>query len=340
VWPAMERKTSFDKSEVTYLANLCHDCRDCYYACPYIPPHEFNINIPKVLSEVRLKSYEENTQPKFLSKIFEVQQRFSTIATLLSILLTFSVALLVSGEPAFVAPHVEPGSFYDIFPYLLIIVAGAIVGAYVVALFVKGVISYCVSLRGSFRHFLNFRANLLAMEDSLGHRWFRGGGAGCTHQSSEPSHSFLLQHALIIYGFLSALASTISAGISQDVFGLMPPYPLLSVPVILATSGGLALIVGVGTTLYQKRRTVKESSFEGMTRLDYSFLSILGLVALTGMLTLVLRDTAYMGTIFALHLGLVLSLFITAPYGKFVHFLYRYISLVNNRLDELTASPA
>jgi citrate/tricarballylate utilization protein len=331
----MERKSSFDKTEVTFLANLCHDCRDCFYACPYTPPHAFNVNIPEILSEVRLKSYEESTRPKFLSTLFKKQQRFVAVATLLAVILTFSVALSVLGT-SFAALHLGQGSFYDIFPYLLIIVSGAFLGAYVVILFVKGVVDFCVSIRGSFWRFFNGRAIRLALIDSLGHRWFRGGGAGCAHESSHPSQVFLIQHALIIYGFLSALLSTISAGVYQDIFGILPPYPIISVPVIFGLSGGVAMIAGATSILYQKGSVDKIPTFRSMFTLDYSFLWMLEAVSATGIATLILRDTAYLGPILALHLGLVLSLFIVAPYGKFIHFLYRFASLVNNRLEEQT----
>jgi citrate/tricarballylate utilization protein len=35
-----------------------------------------------------------------------------------------------------------------------------------------------------------------------------------------------------------------------------------------------------------------------------------------------------MGVLLALHLGFVFALFITLPYGKFVHGLYRFAALV------------
>jgi citrate/tricarballylate utilization protein len=46
------------------------------------------------------------------------------------------------------------------------------------------------------------------------------------------------------------------------------------------------------------------------------------------MTLLLLRDTAAMGPLLALHLGVVFALFITMPYGKFVHGLYRFVALV------------
>ena len=52
VFPALERRFSFSDQDLGYLANLCHDCGECYYACQYAPPHEFGLNFPKTLASV------------------------------------------------------------------------------------------------------------------------------------------------------------------------------------------------------------------------------------------------------------------------------------------------
>jgi citrate/tricarballylate utilization protein len=49
---------------------------------------------------------------------------------------------------------------------------------------------------------------------------------------------------------------------------------------------------------------------------------------LTGFLLLILRETSLMGPLLAIHLGVVFALFITMPYGKFVHGIYRFVALV------------
>jgi citrate/tricarballylate utilization protein len=46
------------------------------------------------------------------------------------------------------------------------------------------------------------------------------------------------------------------------------------------------------------------------------------------MLVLIFRDTPVLVSLLILHLALIAALFITAPYGKFVHFLYRSLALV------------
>ena len=62
--------------------------------------------------------------------------------------------------------------------------------------------------------------------------------------------------------------------------------------------------------------------------MDVAFIAMLFLTGLTGMALLLWRDTPAMGPLLALHLGVVFSLFITMPYGKFVHGIYRFVALV------------
>jgi citrate/tricarballylate utilization protein len=63
VFPAMERRLQFSEADLNFLANLCHNCSECFYACQYAPPHEFAVNVPKVLAEIRVKSYWKYSWP-------------------------------------------------------------------------------------------------------------------------------------------------------------------------------------------------------------------------------------------------------------------------------------
>ena len=59
----------------------------------------------------------------------------------------------------------------------------------------------------------------------------------------------------------------------------------------------------------------------------------------TGLGLLAFREHASMGTWLAIHLGFVLALFLTMPYGKFVHGLYRLVALVRYHLERRRPVP-
>src|SRR5687767_16016411 len=77
VFPAMEERTTFAKADLTYLANLCHNCGECLYACQYAPPHEFGINVPGTMAEIRARSYEEYCWPQFMGLAFRRHNLFT-----------------------------------------------------------------------------------------------------------------------------------------------------------------------------------------------------------------------------------------------------------------------
>ena len=106
---------------------------------------------------------------------------------------------------------------------------------------------------------------------------------------------------------------------------------------MLGTVGGLALLAGTGGLLYLKRRMDPVPTTAHAVGLDVGFLLLLLLTSLTGLLLLVLRQTPAMGTMLAVHLGLVAGLFISMPYGKFVHAVYRYAALVRNAVEQSRA---
>jgi citrate/tricarballylate utilization protein len=74
-------------------------------------------------------------------------------------------------------------------------------------------------------------------------------------------------------------------------------------------------------------------SDHSQTGMDVAFLVLLFLTSLTGFLLLVFREAPSMGVLLAIHLGVVAGLFITMPYGKFVHAIYRFAALVRNALE-------
>jgi citrate/tricarballylate utilization protein len=97
--------------------------------------------------------------------------------------------------------------------------------------------------------------------------------------------------------------------------------------------GGVALIVGTGGLIYYKLRSDREPAAAGASGMDYVFLVTLGLTAFTGMLVLIFRSTGAMGSLLVLHLACIAGMFITAPYGKFVHAVYRTLAIARYEVE-------
>jgi citrate/tricarballylate utilization protein len=177
----------------------------------------------------------------------------------------------------------------------------------------------------------------VAAGEAFGLRYLRGGTAGgCYYPSERTSNSRLVLHMLVFYGFVSAFVATIIAAILQDFLDQLPPYPLVSLPVVLGSLGGIAMIVGATGLLYLKQRSDRAPADPGTVDLDWIFLLSLDVVSVTGMLLLLVRDTPLMAVVLVVHLATVLALYVSAPYGKFAHFVYRYVALVQNRLESKT----
>ena len=66
---------------------------------------------------------------------------------------------------------------------------------------------------------------------------------------------------------------------------------------------------------------------------DVMFLALLFFTSFTGLLLLLMRGTPVMGPLLVVHLAIVLCLFLTLPYGKFVHGIYRAAALVKDALE-------
>ena len=71
--------------------------------------------------------------------------------------------------------------------------------------------------------------------------------------------------------------------------------------------------------------------------MDIAFTALLFLTSLTGLLLLALRETAAMGSLLAIHLGCVLGLFVTLPYGKFLHAVFRTAALLRHAAEQADA---
>jgi citrate/tricarballylate utilization protein len=313
VFQAMESRTSFAKGDMLYLANLCHNCGECLYACQYAPPHEFGINVPRVMSEIRLASYEEYCWPGFMSAAFK---RNGVVASL-----TLSAAAMLFLWP-FVRSTTTGESFYGVVPHDVMVEVFGIVGAFVVVALAAGLRR--ASLAGSTKggHYVQ------ALRDALSLRHLHGNGADCTNDNEQRSPWRRWFHHCTFYGFLLCFASTSVAAVYHVVFGWQAPYAYSSAPVVLGTLGGVGLLVGPLGLLMQRRRRDPAMADPSQHGLDESFVVMLCVTSVTGLLLLGMRERPIMPALLVVHLGFVLGLFLTLPYGKFVHGFYRMAALL------------
>lgn len=277
VFPAMERRQIFSAADLNYLANLCHNCGECLDACQYAPPHEFAVDVPTLLEEIRNASYREYAWPGPLP-----------------VWILIPVGLLA---PLLMAHR--GNEFYTVMPHATMVRLFGGVSAFVVFALAMDLRRFWRDCGEPVAAVTSPVRDILTLRYSGGpRRWF---------------------HHLTFYGFGLCFGSTTAAAFYHYVLQLKAPYGYFSLPVVLGTAGGVAIVIGTLGLLSLKHHS--------------TFLVLLLLSAATGLTLLALRQSAVMSVLLIVHLGVVLALFLSLPYGKFVHAIYRSAALVRYALE-------
>jgi len=329
VFPAMTRRLEFGQADIHYLANLCHNCGACLHACQYAPPHEFAVNVPQALAAVRGQTYAEYAWPAPLGSLYRRNGLALALATAAGLALFLVLAVALRGS----LWH-EPlaGNFYAVFPHNLLV--GLFGAVFLFALFALAM--------GAARFWRAVTpgtgapgAAAEAARDALRLRYLDGGhGEGCNESSDRftlPRRRF---HHLTFYGFLLCFASTSVATLYHYLLGLQAPYALTSLPVVLGTAGGIGLLVGPAGLLWLNLRRNPAQVDARQQPMDRGFIVLLFLTSATGLALMAWRDTGAMALLLAVHLGVVMALFLTLPYGKFAHAVYRCAALLKFAIEK------
>ncbi len=334
VFPAMERRRTFTRQDLVYLSNLCFECRACFYACQYAPPHEFGVNVPKAFAELRMDTYRDYTWPRVLSGLFHRNWLTVGVTTALCVAVVVLLTLALQGPSVLFSTHLGKGAFYTVVPFGVMALPASAILLYGLLVLLAGFVGFLRDTRGHLGELIHPAAFVRAVRDAFGLVYLRGGGDGCNYPDEEFSHARRWYHHLVFYGFLLDLASTTVAAIYHHFLEWVAPYPYWSAPVALGTVGGVMLLIGTAGLLTLKARSDKEPSDRQMLGMDVAFLVLLFITSLTGLLLLAFRETPAMGTLLTVHLGVVAALFLTLPYGKFAHVVYRYAALVQNAIEQ------
>lgn len=117
------------------------------------------------------------------------------------------------------------------------------------------------------------------------------------------------------------------------------PYPVLSLPVMLGIAGGVGLLIGPAGLLWLNLRRNPEHGDDNQKPMDRGFIALLFLVSASGLALLAFRETAALGLLLAIHLGLVMAFFLTMPYSKFAHGIFRGAALLKYSIEKRQPNP-
>jgi citrate/tricarballylate utilization protein len=333
VFPAMTRRLEFGPADIHYMANLCHNCGACLHACQYAPPHEFAVNVPQAMAQVRGETYVAYAWPASLGKLYQRNGLTVSLALAAGLALFLVLALAFNGS---LWGGSLQGNFYNLFPHNLLVLMFAPVFLWALLALGIGVKRFLrdVSPATTGQAVAGGDA-LQATHDVLKLAYLDGGhGDGCHNEDDAYTLSRSRAHHLTFYGFMLCFAATSLATVYHYAFGWQAPYDLPSLPKLLGVVGGVSLLLGTAGLFRLKLRRHSLHGDAAQKPMDYGFIALLFLTSATGLLLWLARGTPALALLLALHLGVVMALFATLPYGKFAHGIFRTAALLRYAVEK------
>ena len=342
MFPAMTRRLEFGKADIHFLANLCHNCGACLHACQYAPPHEFAVNVPQAMAQVRGQTYADYAWPPALGALYQRQGLTLSLALAagLALFLVLGAVLQGGGLGALWGAHLG-GNFYHLFPHNLLVGLFAPVFLFVVFALAMGVRRFWRDVTPATSGApLSAPATLEATDAVLRLKYLGGGhGDGCHNEDDAYTLKRRRAHHLTFYGFMLCFAATSLATVYHYVFGWAAPYDLPSVPKLLGAVGGVMLMLGTAGLWHLNRTRHALHGDAQQKPMDLGFIALLFLVSSSGLALWLARSTPALALLLCLHLGAVMALFATLPYGKFAHGVFRTASLLRHAIEKRQPNP-
>ena len=326
VFPAMTRRLAFEPADVHYLANLCHNCGACLHACQYAPPHEFAVNLPRAMAQVRGTTYAHFAWPPALGTLYH--RNGLTLAVALAAGLALFLALGAASKGSLWGA-VPAGNFYAIFPHGLMVSLFAPVFAFALLALGLGVARFWRTVSPGDAALGSTPAVAEAAHNAATLKYLDGGhGQGCNNEDDAWTLSRRRAHHLTFYGFMLCFASTSVATVYHYAMGWVAPYGWTSLPKLLGTVGGLMLVAGTAGLWRLRTRRHPDHVEPTQAAMDLGFIALLFLTGATGLALALFKGSAALPLLLCVHLGAVMALFLTLPYGKFAHGVYRGAALL------------
>ena len=338
VFPAMTRRLEFGKADIHYLANLCHNCGACLHACQYAPPHEFAVNVPQAMVQVRGQTYADYAWPPAFGALYRRNGLTVSLALAAGLALFLLLALALNGT---LWGGGLRGNFYTLFPHNLLVAMFAPV-------FLWAVLALGLGVRRFWREVTPATSGLPvsapaaaeATHDVLRLKYLGGGhGEGCNNEDDAYTLARRRAHHLTFYGFLLCFAATSVATLYHYALGWTAPYDLPSLPKLLGAVGGVSLLLGTAGLYRLNRRRDPQHGDASQKPMDLGFIALLFLTSLSGLVLWLARGTPALAMLLAIHLGVVMALFAMLPYGKFAHGIFRTAALLRHAVEKRQPNP-
>ena len=282
---------------------LCHNCGDCTAKCPK------GARPGDVLAALRCEAIKMFAYPRFMGRL--VADPWGLLPLLALPVIIFAAIAKWAPRSA-LTPHLEFGNVFPVptLEALFFTVAGVVV------------VAFGLSLRrmlAAWRAAGKSGAVLPGLWPALRAVGIHERFALCRRGRGE-----YLGHLLTFVGFIGLALTGTTVGIGT-MFGVMrTPLPLASPIKLFANFCAVVILAGVAILLAERIRDPEK--FLSSTYFDWVFVVTLAGVALTGVLSELLRlgqMARVMYGVYFVHLVLILALFLYAPYSKFAHLLYR-----------------
>ncbi len=333
MFPAMTRRLEFGKADIHYLANLCHNCGACLHACQYAPPHEFAVNVPQAMAQVRGQTYADYAWPPALGALYKRNGLTVSLALAAGLSLFLLLALQMNGT---LWSSGLDGNFYALFPHNLLVSLFAPVFLFASLALALGVRRFWQDITtATSGAALTPPATAEATHDVLRLTYLDGGhGEGCNNEDDAFTLSRRRAHHLTFYGFMLCFAATSVATVYHYALGWTAPYDLPSLPKVLGAIGGVSLLLGTAGLFKLNLQRHPLHGDAAQKPMDLGFIALLFFISLSGLALWLGRSSVAMPALLALHLGVVMALFATLPYGKFAHGIFRTAALLRFAVEK------
>jgi quinone-modifying oxidoreductase subunit QmoC len=285
---------------------LCHNCGICTTQCPR------GARPGDVMGALRKEAIRHFAFPRFMGRLVDTPKGLPVLFAL-PVLIFLAIALWA--PKGTVTPQLE---FANVFPIPILEGLFFTVSGFVLLSFGIGIARCIRAMKASGATGNIARGLLPASREIMIHERFWK----CDKRN------WSLGHLLTLWGFGGLAVVGTAAGIGTMTGILRTPLALTSGLKILANASAVVILCGGLILLAVRLRDPVQRA--ASTYFDWFFLLTLVGIVLTGIVAELLRleqIAAWMYSVYFVHLVLIFTLFLYAPYSKFAHLAYRTVAM-------------